>query len=102
VADFVQTDAAGAVIAYEPQSLVQVDASGAAIAYNPPNLVQVDALGAAVVYSLEPDFGYVQVGAGGLSVVYTVALPPKRVFPVLQPKVRWQSQLGKRKFPAVA
>jgi len=102
MADFVQTDAAGAVIAYEPQSGVQVDASGAAVTYYPPNQVQVDALGAAVVYSLEPDFGYVQVGVGGLSVVYTVALPPKRVFPVLHPKVRWQSQLGKRKFPAVA
>jgi hypothetical protein len=102
VADFVQTDAAGAVITYEPQSRAQVDASGAAVTYDPQNQVQVGALGAVVVYSLEPDFGYVQVGAGGLLVVYTVALPPKRVFPVLHPKVRWQSQLGKRKFPEVA
>jgi hypothetical protein len=52
-------------------------------------------------YGLFAEIGEVQVNASGLMVAYGIAPPPRRVFPVPHPQVRWQSHFGKRKFPVV-
>jgi hypothetical protein len=61
----------------------------------------VDAAGFMAAYGLFAEIGEVQVNAGGLMVAYGVAPPPRRVFPVPHPQVRWQNYFGKRKFPVV-
>ncbi|MBM4286884.1 MAG: hypothetical protein FJ135_01830 [Deltaproteobacteria bacterium] len=80
---------------------VQINATGAVVACDPQNKIQVNALGMVVVYSLEPVEGNVQINAAGAVAVYQTAPPPRRIFPVPTRKTRWQSHPNKRKFPVV-
>lgn len=85
-----------------PMSEVRVEAVGAQVAYTDQDgLVRVDAAGFMAAYGLFAEIGEVRVNAGGLMVAYGTKLPPKRVFPALNPRVRWQTQTGKRKFPVL-
>ncbi len=84
-----------------PTSEVRGQALGVTSAYGLAPGVQAQALGALVVYSLVPDVGWVDAYGSGILLAYADRLPSQRVFPVPHPKVRWQSQAGKRKFPVV-
>ena len=85
-----------------PMTEVRVETAGAQVAYTDHDgFVRVDAAGFMAAYGLFAEIGEVQVNAGGLMVAYGVAPPPRRVFPVPHPKVRWQTHFGKRKFPVV-
>lgn len=84
-----------------PMSEIRGHALGVTSAYEITPAIQAQALGALVAYSLVPDTGWIDVHASGVLVAYAERLPFKRVFPVPDPRVRWQSQAGKRKFPVV-
>ena len=86
-----------------PMTEVRVETAGAQVAYTDQDgFVRVDAAGFMTAYGLFAEIGEVQVNAGGLMVGYDMTPPIRRVFPVPHLKVRWQSHLGKRKFPVVA
>jgi hypothetical protein len=99
-----RVEAAGAQVAYTDQNaFVQVNSAGLMAAYGlfaEIGEVQVDAAGLMVAYGLFAEIGEVQVNAAGLMVAYG-APPPKRAFPVPNPRVRWQSHPKLRKFPVV-
>jgi len=78
---------------------VQVNAAGLQTVFERSNIVQANSVGLTVVYSLEPDYGFVNVGAAGLTAVIDTAPPVKRVFPLPGGKTRWQSHGNVRKFP---
>ncbi len=80
---------------------VQINAGGLTTVYEPPQQVQAAAAGVTVVYSLEPDIGWVHVGAAGVSVVFETAPPGKRQFPLPSSKARWQNIPGIRRFPTI-
>ena len=85
-----------------PMTEVRVEAAGAQVAYTDQDgFVRVDAAGFMAAYGLFAEIGEVRVNAGGLMVAYGTKLPPKRVFPAPNPRVRWQTQTGKRKFPVL-
>jgi hypothetical protein len=85
-----------------PQTEARVEATGAQVAYiDQDAFVRVDAAGLMAAYGLFAEIGEVRVNAGGLMVAYDMIPPIRRVFPVPHFKVRWQSHLGKRKFPVV-
>jgi hypothetical protein len=85
-----------------PMTEVRVEAAGAQVAYTDQDaFVRVDAAGFMAAYGLFAEIGEVRVNAGGLMVAYGMALPPRRVFPAPHPRVRWQTQTGKRKFPVL-
>lgn len=60
------------------------------------------AVGVQAAYSLVPEDAYVGMHAGGIQVAYSTEDPTstRRVFPVPTRLMRWQTQWGKRKFPA--
>ena len=85
-----------------PMTEVRVEAAGAQVAYtDQDSFVKVEAAGFMAAYGLFAEIGEVRVNAGGLMVAYGTKLPPKRVFPAPNPRVRWQTQTGKRKFPVL-
>jgi hypothetical protein len=98
---FVQGDALGAMAAYESSPCVRADALGVMTAYGATPGVQADAFGVLVAYSLIPDVGWVQADAAGILVAYGVNPPTitRRVFPVPNRMLRYQTQWGKRTFP---
>jgi hypothetical protein len=77
-------------------------ALGSQVGYHLAGFLQADALGAQVAYSLIPEETYVRADAAGVMALYAVAPPPKRVFPVPNLRVRWQSHPNLRKFPVVS
>jgi len=83
------------------QGSAQGDALGATAAYDVPPGVRADALGVLAAYSLIPDVGWVQANAAGVLVAYGVNPPAvtRRVFPVPNRVLRYQTQWGKRTFP---
>lgn len=83
------------------QGFAQGDALGAVAAYGVAPGVQAAALGVLVAYSLIPDIGWVQANAVGVLVAYDVNPPTvtRRVFPVPNRMLRYQTQWGKRTFP---
>ena len=83
------------------QGFVQGDALGAMAAYGVAPGVQADALGVLAAYSLIPDVGWVQANATGVLVAYGVNPPTvtRRLFPVPNRMLRYQTQWGKRTFP---
>jgi len=84
-----------------PIPQVRGEAVGSLAAYEGQVWVRADALGLMAAYSLTPEATYVQADAMGLLAAYHVAPPPKRVFPVPNPRVRWQTHPNLRKFPVV-
>jgi hypothetical protein len=84
-----------------PMPQVRAEAVGSLAAYQSQAMVQAEALGVMAAYSLTPEATYVQGDAMGVLAAYHVAAPPKRVFPVPNPRVRWQSHPNLRKFPVV-
>jgi len=84
-----------------PLNQVRVEAAGAQIAFEQEAFVQVNSAGLMVAYGLFAEIGEVKVNAAGLMVAYGVAPPPKRTYPLPNPRVRWQSHPNLRKFPVV-
>lgn len=82
-------------------NFVQINAGGLTTVYEPSQKVQLMAVGVTVVYSLEPDIGWTQVGAAGVTVVLDTAPPGKRQFPLPSNKTRWQNIPGIRRFPTI-
>ena len=85
-----------------PMPQVRSEAVGSLAAYEGQAAGRADALGVMAAYSLTPEATYVQGDAMGLLAAYHVAPPPKRVFPVPNLRVRWQSHPNLRKFPVVS
>ncbi|MDD2904245.1 MAG: hypothetical protein PHU44_17595 [Syntrophales bacterium] len=83
------------------QGFAQGDALGSMAAYESSPGVRADALGVLAAYSLIPDVGWVQANAAGVLVAYGVNPPTvtRRVFPVPNRIMRYQTQWGKRTFP---
>jgi hypothetical protein len=87
---------------FPPPGAMFVDAGGLQAVYGLGGFLQTDAAGLKVVYSLNEEVvAVVKVDAGGIAVAYHAELPPRRIFPVPNPKVRWQSHPRLRTFPVV-
>ncbi len=82
-------------------NFVQINAAGTAVLYEPDGKTQVSAVGLVVLYSLQPDVTGVQANAVGLVTLYSDIPPGHRVFPIPPSQRSLQSQIGKRKFPIV-
>jgi len=84
---------------YENQPVVSVATSQVIALWNdisPDGHVYVADAEAQAVYE---NFPKVTVGGLSIMVLWSDRLPSKRKFPVPNPRIRWQSQFGCRKFP---
>jgi len=86
---------------FPPPGSEIIDAAGLQVAYERTNEVRIDAVGLTVAYGLDPDYGFINIDATGLTVLMDTVPPVKRVFPVPNPRVRWQSHPNLRKFPVI-
>jgi len=87
---------------FPPPNSVRVTAAGFQTVFSSGGILKVGAAGLKVVYSLEEmSSAIVKTTSAGLGVVYREKLPPKRKYPVLNPKVKWQSHANKRQFPVI-
>lgn len=69
--------------------------------YEKAPAVKINAAQLFVLWNDVPLTGNLTVDGAGALVLWTYQLPPKRKFPIFQPKVRYQTQFNCRKFPIV-